>query len=323
MRTGMTIQAALIILVSLTVMGPGGLHMVELSAAASGLEWVIRTVNSGNEAGRHSVVQIATQDGQTGIHTATSTGSINEPTTSQCTPTLFDDMDSFDATLWHKADWSNGGSCFSAVTWLPDQISHTGSLMTITLDDQGCPTNCRGRPYVSGEYRSNGFYGYGRIEGRLKASGVPGMVTSLFIFYATPPNYDNQDEIDIEILGQDPTEVRVNYFKNGAGGHEVVIDLGFDASQGFHTYGFEWSPSAIKWYVDDMLVHIEDGANGPLPTTPGQLMMNLWPCAGDCIPWCGGFTYPGAPVTAQYDWVRYTPLECKHTVYLPLVANGY
>lgn len=44
-------------------------------------------------------------------------------------------------------------------------------------------------------------------------------------------------EIDIEVLGKDTTKVQFNYYTNGVGNHEYMYDLGFDASEGFHTYG--------------------------------------------------------------------------------------
>ena len=34
-----------------------------------------------------------------------------------------------------------------------------------------------------------------------------------------------------------------------------MYDLGFDASQGFHTYGFDWQPDKITWYVDGKAVY--------------------------------------------------------------------
>ncbi|GAB4108896.1 MAG: hypothetical protein OHK0022_61150 [Roseiflexaceae bacterium] len=114
------------------------------------------------------------------------------------------------------------------------------------------------------------------------------------------------DEIDIEILGKDTTKMQTNYYTNGVGGHETMIDLGFDAALDFHTYAFEWTPTSIKWYVDGVLVHSENGSRGPLPTHAGKLMMNIWPGIG-VDSWLGPFNYSG-PLSQQVDWVRYTPL---------------
>lgn len=34
-------------------------------------------------------------------------------------------------------------------------------------------------------------------------------------------------------------------------------------------------------------------------------MTNLWPGTG-VDGWLGPFTYPGTPLTARYDWIKYT-----------------
>jgi len=114
--------------------------------------------------------------------------------------------------------------------------------------------------------------------------------------------------------------LQTNYYTTDVGGHEVLIDLGFDASQDFHTYAIEWVPEAIRWYVDGVLRHTEDGTRGPLPITPGRIMMSLWACT-EVDAWCGVFTYPDTPIYAEYDWVKYTP-STMH-IYLPLHLFDY
>ena len=81
-----------------------------------------------------------------------------------------------------------------------------------------------------------------------------------------------------------------------------MINLGFDASLAGHNYAIVWEPGSIKWYVDDVLVHTETGGRGPLPTTPGKIMVNLWPSVPNA--WAGTFNYTG-PLTAQYSWIQY------------------
>ena len=219
-------------------------------------------------------------------------------------PLFCDDLDSFDPILWHKADWGNSLPPFWNY-YLPDHITFADSKMRIRLDDDPCPEGCGGRPYASGEYCSNELYGYGRFEARLKSSDVPGTVTAFFI-YTGPFDGNPHDEIDIEILGKDPTKMQTNYIANGVGGHETMIPLGFDASQDFHTYAFEWTPDSITWYVDGAPVHIEDSTRGSLPTAPGRIMMSLWACTG-IDAWCDEFIYPGKPVYIHFDWICYTP----------------
>lgn len=226
-------------------------------------------------------------------------------------PAFLDDLDSYDTARWHKADgWANGDPFANG--WRADHILFSGGMMNLRLDDQPCPADCSGEEYASGEYRTNDFYGYGRVEGRFKAAKSSGIVTSLFT-YTGPSDGNPHDEIDIEILGKDTTKMQVNYYTNGGGGHEEMIDLGFDAATDFHTYAFEWSTDAITWYVDGTAVHT---ATGDIPSTPGRIMVNLWPGTG-VDAWLGPFTYT-TPLTATYDWVKFTP----YCVYLPIILKG-
>lgn len=211
------------------------------------------------------------------------------------------------SALFHKADgWTNGGHFNCG--WRADHVTFSGGLMSLTVDNIPCPSGCSSKPYAAGEYRSNDFYGYGRYEVRMKPAKYSGAVTGSFFTYTGPSNGDPHDEIDIEFLGNDLTILQTNYFTNGTGGHESIVDLGFDASLAFHTYAFEWTPTSIKWFVDDdpVPVVIEDGSRGTLPTHPGRIELNVWPGTG-VDGWLGPFNYTG-PFQAQYDWVRFTPI---------------
>ena len=81
----------------------------------------------------------------------------------------------------------------------------------------------------------------------MKSAQGSGTVSSFFLYDDT-----SRDEIDVEILGKDPSQVQFNYFVNGQGGHEKVIDLGFDSSAGLHNYEIEYSEGRIDWYVDGL-----------------------------------------------------------------------
>jgi beta-glucanase (GH16 family) len=183
--------------------------------------------------------------------------------------------------------------------WRADHVNFSGGVMTLTLDNASCPSGCSSKPYAAGEYRTNATYGYGRFEASIKAARASGTTTTLFTYTGSP-----WDEIDIEIFGKDPTKMQTNYFTNGVGGKETIINLGFDASAGFHVYAFEWTATAIRWYVDGVLVHTETGSRGPLPTHPGQIMVNFWPGIG-VDGWLGPFNY-SSPLYAQYNYIRYT-----------------
>lgn len=147
---------------------------------------------------------------------------------------------------WECADgWCNG-SMFN-VTWRKKNISFENGKMQLCIDNDATPKD--GVPYSGGEFRSRSFYGYGRYEVSMKAIKNDGVVSSFFT-YTGPSDQNPWDEIDIEILGKDTTKVQFNYFTDSQGNHEHMYDLGFDASEDFNTYAFEWHEDKIVWFVD-------------------------------------------------------------------------
>ncbi|MFJ8959799.1 glycoside hydrolase family 16 protein [Lentzea sp. NPDC102401] len=213
-----------------------------------------------------------------------------------------DNFDWWDTGRWQKADGWTNGSMFN-VGWRADHVGFQGGAMGLRLDTTPCPNGCSGRPYASGELRTANFYTYGRFEMRMKAAKSSGAVSGFFT-YTGQTDGQPWDEIDIEILGKNPTQMQTNYFTNGTGNHETIINLGFDSSAGFHDYAIEWRQGRIQWFVDGRLVHTENGSRGPLPTHPQRFMANLW--AGTGVDgWTGPFNYTG-PLNAVYESAKYT-----------------
>lgn len=96
-----------------------------------------------------------------------------------------------------------------------------------------------------------------------------------------------RQEIDIEFRGKDTTKMLVNVFFNpgpvgtrleyGYRGTPTEIDLGFDAADEFHDYNIEWTPTGIRWSVDEQLVYERKAwAPTPIPDRPLELNINVW-----------------------------------------------
>jgi GR25 family glycosyltransferase involved in LPS biosynthesis len=124
---------------------------------------------------------------------------------------------------------------------------------------------------------------FGRFEATLQATSVPGLVTGFFLHRDSP-----RQEIDVEILGNQPDQLLVNVFYNpgtdgakfdyGNRGTPAIITLEFDASKALHQFTIEWDPCEIRWFVDHKLVHrrvIWDPT--PIPHLPMTLHVNHWP----------------------------------------------
>ncbi len=170
--------------------------------------------------------------------------------------------------------------------------------MSVTEAEGGTQS---GYDYYGAEYRTNETFKYGFFAVCMKAADCSGVISSFFTYTGRP----RWDEIDIEFLGKDMTEVQFNYYTDGEGHHEYVYDLGFDASEDFHEYAFLWQPDSITWYVDGEAVC---RATENIPEMPQQIMMNVWNCK-DHDGWSGAFDPSSLPATAQYKWIAYSPLE--------------
>jgi beta-glucanase (GH16 family) len=215
---------------------------------------------------------------------------------------LSDELDKLDESLWRVSnDWANGPIFHCG--WRKDNAVFEGGKLALRVDNDRCPEKCSGRPYAAGELQSVKKYGYGRYEARMKPAKLNGAMTGSIFTYNDQP----QDEIDIEFIGKDPTIFQSNYFTNGVGQHGSDIQLGYDATESFHDYAFEWRPNSITWFVDGKPVHREDGSRGPLPQAAGAFVVNVWP--GNTVDnWLGKLQYD-KPVQAEYEWVRFTPLS--------------
>jgi GR25 family glycosyltransferase involved in LPS biosynthesis len=124
---------------------------------------------------------------------------------------------------------------------------------------------------------------FGCFEATLQATSVPGLVTGFFLHRDSP-----RQEIDVEILGNQPDQLLVNVFYNpgtdgakfdyGYRGTPAIIKLGFDASKALHQFTIEWDPCEIRWLVDHKLVHRRATWDPtPIPHLPMTLHVNNWP----------------------------------------------
>lgn len=221
-------------------------------------------------------------------------GTPDKPDVPDSSASMIADFRNGASSYFEASDGWTNGTPFNC-GWYANNASLTDGTLNLTIDK-----DYSGRyNYSAAEYRTKAFYGFGYYETSMKAIKNDGVVSSFFT-YTGPSDNNPWDEIDVEILGKDTTKVQFNYYTNGVGNHEYMYDLGFDASEGFHTYGFDWQADHITWYVDGKAVYT---ANSNIPSTPGKIMMNVWPGIGvdDWLKPYDGKT----PLTAKYKWVTF------------------
>lgn len=214
-----------------------------------------------------------------------------------------DSMSSLDSYTWRASDGWNNGAPFN-VGWRADHVDIYANQLRLTLDNTPCVTNaasCSNQPYAAGEYSSAQLLGYGQVDFYAQPAAMNGVVTGLFL-YTGSSDGNPHDEIDIEFLGNDTTQVQFNYYVGGVGGHEKLMALGFDASKASHHYTIAWSATDIRWYVDGVLQHTVSGVT--LPSSPMRIFSNIWATTG-VDTWAGAFIYPNAPIYAYVDRLVY------------------
>ena len=154
----------------------------------------------------------------------------------------------------------------------------TDCIAQLTLREESTSV----RRFTSASIASRRRFQYGRFVAEVKPSNVQGLITGVFLHRNAP-----RQEIDLEFLGRDTTQLLVNVYCNpgdegtkleyGYRGTPVLIDLGFDASSEFHRYEIEWCSDFIRWRVDGRLVHERAiWEPTPIPHLPMQFNINLW-----------------------------------------------
>lgn len=121
--------------------------------------------------------------------------------------------------------------------------------------------------------------GFGRYEVIMQPSRGAGFITGFFTY--TGPHYGTRhDEIDIEFLGKDTTQIHLATFVDGKLWNKF-IDLGFDAADRPRTYAFEWTKDSIRWFVGSDMIFERQASDGAIPSAKGRLFANIW--AGDPV----------------------------------------
>lgn len=156
---------------------------------------------------------------------------------------------------------------------------------------------------------SNSLLQYGYAEARIKSAPVNGIVTS-FIFKSP-----NGDEIDWEWVAN---EAQTSYYYQGIEDYTTEgSTIVSDDSANFHTYGIDWQPDSISWYIDGALQRTvtkeSTNQNGVYhyPTGAAHVELGLWDSSFDksTAAWAHGpvdWSKEPAYVSAYVQYVKVT-----------------
>ena len=152
---------------------------------------------------------------------------------------------------------------------------------------------------------------FGKVSITMKAAPGAGIVSTLVL------QSDDLDEIDMEWLGADGTEVQTNYFGKGdvTTYNRGAFNPAANNQNEFITYTVEWTATQVTWSVGGNIVRVLTPATADTnqyPQTPMQIKFGAW-SGGDpsnaagTIAWARGPTnYADGPFTMTVQSIAVT-----------------
>lgn len=217
---------------------------------------------------------------------------------------------------WMVSDWNAGQS--SLLQWSPDNV-RTASDGVVDYILSAAPAGSE-RPYLGAEVQSMAAVTTGLWSWTAQAPKmVDGAVFGLFTYRA---DWQNQPwvEFDIEFVGADTHKVQLNIHMEDPAGNQVrldqrpggpiTVDLGFDASEGFHRYEVAVTETYAVFLVDGVEVGRFSAADMPgnvWQLGPMHSFVNLWAVAPAQEGWAGLWNYGGTPLVGRVAQVSVEP----------------
>lgn len=237
--------------------------------------------------------------------------------------TWSDEFNLPDGSVPDTANWEYdlGGGGFGnheleSYTRRPENARIEGGKLVITaIKESFSGTDGIARDYTSARLKTEGNFdqAYGRFEARIRIPYGQGMWPAFWMLgnNITSVGWPDCGEIDImENIGKEPATVHGTIHGpgySGAGGLGSPYSLtGGRFADDFHVYAVEWEPSAIRFYVDNVLYETRTPADLPPGTRwvydhPFFIILNLaiggdWPGSPDAA--------TVFPQTMLVDYVR-------------------
>lgn len=246
---------------------------------------------------------------------------------------------------WYVSHWNAGQS--GILAWSTDNVRYTPTG-AVELELSSAPSGSQ-RPFVGGEVQSIMSASTGTWSWTAQVPElVSGSVFGMFAYRADHFN-DPWIEFDFEFLGRDGGDfdgdgdidihhVRLNIYMQTASGEvvtleqsngwaPVIVDLGFDATEGFHTYEMVVTGSEAVFVVDGMAIGRFDGSDMLYGTwTTGEMkgFANLWCVDPSLEVWAGEWKYSGQPIRGTLSGMEVRAGDLSGFQVLPsnLTLNG-
>ena len=162
---------------------------------------------------------------------------------------------------------------------------------------------CHAQLYRGAELRTLESVLYGKFEARYKPAQGDGILSTFFTYNDSCCDESPWNEIDIELLGRYDHVIDLNTITWGQSSHIRQHYVPFNPHLDFQTYGFEWTPDYVAWFIDDEEVYRQTDDYIDELHYSQKIMMNIWNPAYD--DWVGIWDERVLPRFAFYDHVSY------------------
>jgi len=212
--------------------------------------------------------------------------------------------DEFNGTTVDTTKWNYRTDVKRESAQRPQNVTVGGGSLTINLKKEAFA----GEQYTGGGLISKKKLRYGYYETRAKTSVGAGWHPAFWAMAgdgSTTAPADRRTEIDgFEFDMHQPRRIHHNVHGWYADGTKTsrgsAYDVGYDSSAAFHTYGFEWAESTVKFYVDGTLKYTANYSQ-TCCTEHDYLSVWLTAIAVDLA----GMDDAALPAAVQFDYFRY------------------
>jgi len=152
---------------------------------------------------------------------------------------------------------SDGNACISLETYNPRAFSFYGT--EIITRKEFAPGN--GLDII--------------VRAKMKNARYGGIVGGIFLYFLNPGSDTLHDEIDFELLTNEPGKVQTNIYGDEplGVGHSQLTPFRSGSIADSHTYEIKWTPGLVSWLVDGELIRT---TASNIPTHPMQFHLNIW-----------------------------------------------
>jgi beta-glucanase (GH16 family) len=219
-----------------------------------------------------------------------------------------DDFGTLDPGRWEIAEhtFEENYADFSTANAVAD-----GGFLKLAI--RAKPSGSSGKPYTAAEVRTWATFICGKFLVRSRIAPGFGLTSTFFGFHDFFQNAAAEDWNEIVMESSDPSRIDLVYTRENAAlpnGKDRVpwtSSVPFNATSDFHVYGFEWTPTEVRYLVDgEPALSLPESVARDLGR-PKRIVMSAYPSTR--LAPNRSFDPVVLPAEAWYDWIevyRYT-----------------